>query len=314
MADNAARSVTVLGLGPMGRAMVRAFRAAGTAVTVWNRTPAKADDLVALGATRAATVAEALAANEVVVLSLTDYPAMYDVLGQAPEALRGRVVVNLSSDSPENARRGAAWVRERGAEFLSGGFMSAGDDITHPDSYIFFGGPRAVFERHRELLRPLSPGEYLGADDGVAQVFYQALLVTFHPWLLAFDQALALIERSGHDIDRFLPYAQRSAGAYPFFMAESVAAAKAGAAYEESMYRMMIAGARHIVDASEDAGVDADLSHAAMRWWKRGLAASTTVGRPVSILELMRGQALSRPEPSRGNGVVEKSTSTATSK
>lgn len=287
MAQNA--SVTVIGLGPMGRAMVRAFLAAGTAVTVWNRSRGKVDEMVALGATAADSVAAALAANEVAVLSLTDYPAMYQVLEQAPGALPGRTIVNLSSDSPENTRAGGAWVRRQGAEFLSGGVMSAGDDIAHPASYIFYGGPAEVFERHRDLLRPLSPPEYLGADDGVAQVFYQALLVTFHPWLLAFDQALAVIERSGHDIDRFLPYAQRSAGAYPQFMADSVAAAKGGAGYDESMYRMMIAGAGHIVDASEDAGVDAGLSHASMAWWQRGLDASRAAGRPVSILELMRG-------------------------
>jgi 3-hydroxyisobutyrate dehydrogenase-like beta-hydroxyacid dehydrogenase len=72
--------VTMIGLGPMGRAMVRTFLAAGRPTTVWNRTAERADELVAAGAVRAATAADAVAANELVVLSLTDYQAMYDIV------------------------------------------------------------------------------------------------------------------------------------------------------------------------------------------------------------------------------------------
>ncbi|NUP26465.1 MAG: NAD(P)-dependent oxidoreductase [Nocardia sp.] len=291
MSQQGSRSVSVIGLGPMGRAMVRELLAAGTEVTVWNRSGGKADEMVALGAKRAATVAEALDANSVIVLSLTHYAAMYDVLGQAVDRLPGKVIANLSSDSPDKAREGAAWARSHGAEFISGGFMSAGDNITHPASYVFYSGPRVVFEQHAELLRPLSPQEYLGEDDGLAQVFYQALLITFHPWMLAFDQALAVIERSGHDIDQFLPYAQRSSEAYPFFMAEYAAAAKNGGWGDAAAFAMMDAGAQHIIDASEEVGVDATLSRVAQQWWRRARAAGEAAGRPVSIFELMRSEA-----------------------
>ncbi|MGW5386738.1 NAD(P)-dependent oxidoreductase [Nocardia sp. NPDC003963] len=291
MSQHNSPSVTVIGLGPMGRAMVRALLAAGTEVTVWNRTGAKADELVALGAKRAATVAEALDANEVIVLSLTHYDAMYDVLGPATDHLSGKVIANLSSDSPDKARAGAAWVRSHGGEFLSGGFMSAGDNITHPASYVFYSGPRAVFDAHAELLRPLSPQEYIGADDGLAQVFYQALLITFHPWMLAFDQALAVIEQSGSDIDKFLPYAQRSSEAYPFFMAEYAAAAKNGGWGDLASFAMMDAGAQHIIDASEEVGVDATLSRTAQGLWRRARSVSEAAGRPVSIFELLRSGA-----------------------
>ncbi|MET8427359.1 NAD(P)-binding domain-containing protein [Nocardia sp. NPDC004860] len=281
------RSVTVIGLGPMGRAMVAAFLKAGVEVTVWNRSPEKADAMVELGARRAATVAEALDANAVAVLSLTHYAAMYDVLGPAADHLRGKVIANLSSDSPEQARRGAAWLRQRGAEFLSGGVMSAGDNIEHPASYIFYSGPRAVFDAHAELLRPLSPQEYLGPDDGLAQVFYQGLLTIFHPWLLAFDQATAMIARSGHDIAQFVPFAVRSNAAFPYFMEQFSVENQNGGWADVAGLRMMDAGAQHIIDASAEVGVDATLSHTAQAFWRRAVAASAAAGRAVSTFELM---------------------------
>ena len=79
--------ITFIGTGPMGQAMVRALVKAGHEVTVWNRTPSKAEGL---GATVAPTVADALAASDVVFLSLTDYQVMFDLLdGQAVD---GKVI------------------------------------------------------------------------------------------------------------------------------------------------------------------------------------------------------------------------------
>ncbi|MCU1645942.1 MAG: NAD(P)-dependent oxidoreductase [Nocardia sp.] len=211
------------------------------------------------------------------------------MLGQASECLAGKVIANLSSDSPEQTRRGAAWVRGHGAEFLPGGVMSAGDNIAHPASYIFYSGPREVFGAHAELLRPLSPPEYLGVDDGLAQVFYQALLTIFHPWMLAFDQALALIANSGNEIDRFLPFALRSNEAFPYFMTDFAAAAKAGGWGDRAQLTMMDAGAQHVVDASVEAGVDASLSRTAQALWRKAIAASESAGTPVPVYSVMRG-------------------------
>ncbi|WP_227997598.1 NAD(P)-dependent oxidoreductase [Nocardia australiensis] len=283
------RSVSVIGLGPMGQAMVRAFLAAGFEVTVWNRSTAKIDAMVELGAKRAETVAAALDANEVTVLSLTHYAAMYDVLGQAADHLTGKVIANLSSDSPEKTRVGAGWVRSHGAQFISGGVMSAGDNLVHPASYIFYSGPREVFDAHAELLRPLSPQEYLGADDGLAQIYYQALLTIMHPWLIGFEQAIAVIERSGHDIDRFIPFAVRSNAAFPYFMAESTAAKKK-AWLDLASLIMMDAGVQHVIDASEEVGVDATISHTAQAFWRKAIAASEQAGRVVSTREIIRGE------------------------
>ena len=102
-------AVTVIGLGPMGQAMVHSLLAAGHPVTVWNRTASRADEVVAAGAQLADSPAKAVAASDLVILSLTDYQAMYDVLGSATDELKGRTVVNLSSESPDGTRRGAAW-------------------------------------------------------------------------------------------------------------------------------------------------------------------------------------------------------------
>ena len=115
--------VSVIGLGPMGRAMATTLLQAGHPTTVWNRTPGRADVLVAAGARLAASPADALTTSEVTILSLTDYPAMYDTLGDATGALAGTTLVNLSSDTPDATREAAVWAAGHGARFLAGGVM-----------------------------------------------------------------------------------------------------------------------------------------------------------------------------------------------
>ena len=100
--------VTVIGMGPMGSKMAETFLAAGHEVTVWNRTKSKTDPLVASGARRADEAAE----GELLVISQVSYQAMYDSLGEA--RLDGKVLVNLSSGTPEELRAAAGWVAGRG--------------------------------------------------------------------------------------------------------------------------------------------------------------------------------------------------------
>lgn len=284
--DNA-HSVTVIGLGPMGQSMTRAFLQAGYAVTVWNRTASKAEAMAEHGAMIASSVAEALNANEIVVLSLTHYEAMYRTLENDTEALQGKVIVNLSSDSPANARSGAEWILSHGAQYLTGGFMSQGDDIEHPLSYIFFSGPRDLFDRHKDLLGPLSAQEYLGEDYGLSQLFYQGLLGLFHPLLLAAEQSFAMIANSGHNPDDFLPYAQRFMDSMKDFLAYTNETSKQGGWGTLASLRMMEAGAQHVIDALHEAGVDASVTEAVRRIYTRAIVASDEAGEAVPTYRLI---------------------------
>jgi 3-hydroxyisobutyrate dehydrogenase len=63
--------IAVLGMGRMGQALARRLLGGGHSVVVWNRSPGKADEVVAAGATEAGSVAEAVKAAEVVITSLT---------------------------------------------------------------------------------------------------------------------------------------------------------------------------------------------------------------------------------------------------
>ncbi|MDT3398970.1 NAD(P)-binding domain-containing protein [Streptomyces sp. B1866] len=203
--DPARTPVTVIGLGLMGRALAAALLDAGHPTTVWNRTPAAADLLVARGATLADTPAAAARASGTVVVCLATYEVMFDVLDSA--ALGGRTLVNLVSGTPDDAREAAAWAAERGAEYLDGAIMAVPQMIGSPEAQLFYGGPKDVFEEQEPVLRRFGGGTvHLGSDPGIALVYDLALLTLMYAALLGLRHAQTLARAAGVTATDLQPY------------------------------------------------------------------------------------------------------------
>ncbi|RKT84591.1 3-hydroxyisobutyrate dehydrogenase [Saccharopolyspora antimicrobica] len=286
------RPVTVIGLGPMGQAMVRTFLDAGHPVTVWNRTASRADALVERGAVRAASAAEALSANELVVLSLTDYNAMYEVLEPAAHALSGRVVVNLSSDTPEKTRAGARWIAEHGGIQLSGGVTVPPSGIGQPESSTFYSGPRDSFEKHRATLETLTRAEFRGEDPGLAALYYQLGMVMFWTSMLSYWQAIALGEVNGLTAADVLPHAAETMASMPNFLsfyAERIDAGEHGG--DVDRLAMGMASVEHVLHTNVEAGVDTALPAAVVDLFRRGMDAGYEADSFSSLVKLMRRPA-----------------------
>ncbi|MBA2551839.1 MAG: NAD(P)-binding domain-containing protein, partial [Nocardioidaceae bacterium] len=73
MTQSQRASVAVLGLGPMGAALAQAFLDADVSTTVWNRSLARADDMVGHGATAASQAQAAIESADLVVVCLRDH-------------------------------------------------------------------------------------------------------------------------------------------------------------------------------------------------------------------------------------------------
>lgn len=188
-----ALNVTVIGLGPMGLALAGTLLDHGHAVTVWNRTPQKADSLVTKGARRAETVAEAVSASPVTVMCLKDYATMYEVFDPAGDAMKGRVLVNLNSGTPKEAHTAVAWATERGLAYLDGAIMVPPPLVGHPESVFLYSGSRAVFDAHRATLASMGDPRYLGTDPGLAVLYNTALLTLMYATVNGFLHATALV-------------------------------------------------------------------------------------------------------------------------
>ncbi|MFI8391153.1 NAD(P)-dependent oxidoreductase [Streptomyces sp. NPDC085540] len=281
--------VTVVGLGPMGRAMAAVYLDAGYEVTVWNRSAGKDDELVARGARRAAGIAEAVAASRLTVLSLIDVEAMYGTLGDTD--LGGRVLVNLSSDVPDKARAAARWAEGRGAAYLTGGVNVPPTGIGQEGSSIFISGPHEVYEEHRAALDLLAATDYRGADPGHAQLYYQLNMILFWTAYTGWYQAVAVARANGLTATDILPYAGYTADTMRGFYTGGTPLIDADEhGGEHQRLAMCAASVEHVLHTAADSGVDTGILAAHAELYRRGVEAGFGADSSSRLIGLLGGK------------------------
>ncbi|MFE0804281.1 NAD(P)-dependent oxidoreductase [Streptomyces sp. NPDC058812] len=286
------QSVTVIGLGPMGQAMVSALLENGHEVTVWNRTASKAGEVVSKGAKLAPTVAEALKANDLVILSLTDYAAMYAILGEATDALAGKTVVNLSSDTPEKTRAGAKWIESHGGRHVTGGVNSSPTGIGAPESFTFYSGPKDAFEASQETLQVLTKTDYKGEDPGLAALYYQLQLNVFWTTVTSWLHTLAVADANGIKAQDFLPYISPQLAQMPAFLGYySPRIDEGNYAGDIERLSMAVASIDHVVETARDSGVDTSLPAKVQEIFRRGIEAGRSEDSATSLVEIFKKPA-----------------------
>lgn len=282
--NSAQHSVTVMGLGPMGRAMAAALLDRGYAVTVWNRTASRAGDLLARG--RPSRRAPPKPSRRTRWSSSASRTTRRSAPCWSPprQALDGRVLLNLTSATPEEARAGARWAAGHGAVQLTGGVNSPPSGIGQPESSTFYSGPREVFDRHRAVLVALTGrAEHHGEDPGRAALLYQLGVGMFWTAMLGYWQAVALARANGLTAADFLPHADDTANSLAQFFAFYADRIDAGVHVGDvDRLAMGMASVEHVLQTNADAGStppSRPLSSACSGGaWRRGTA--RTASRP----------------------------------
>jgi 3-hydroxyisobutyrate dehydrogenase-like beta-hydroxyacid dehydrogenase len=253
--------VAVLGLGEMGSALAGAFLDGGHPTAVWNRTPGKADGLVAKGAKLGSTVRDAVDEADVVVVNVKGASAAEEVLGQAGDALAGRAVVDLTDGTSAEVRAVAERARAAGAGYLHGQIMTIAPGIGHPDATIFYAGAEDVYERHRAALGLLSGhAPLVSGDPGVAALYGMAVHGTMWGLLNGFLHAAAALSDEGVRLEDFLAQADPALSALPAFL--PVIAGEADRAEHATPYgalRHHLPSIEDLVRESRARGIDTEL-------------------------------------------------------
>lgn len=192
--------VGFIGLGLMGRPMVRNLLKAGHSVVVWNRTRSKSDELAAEGARVASSAREAAAAADVLFVIVSDPPALEYVLwGEgALEALRsGSVLVDSSTVSPALERRIADSCAKRGVECLDAPVTGGTWGAEKGELVFMVGGEAATLARVEPLLGAMGKKWFHLGPHGAGQIVKLAMNLLLALEVQALSEALALVIGAG---------------------------------------------------------------------------------------------------------------------
>lgn len=137
--------IAFLGMGLLGSNFVRALRARGEAVRVWNRTRAKADELAPLGVEVVDTPADAVRGAARIHIVVSDDAAVNDVLGRAALE-KGAVVVDHTTTTPTGTAERAARFAAEGIVYLHAPVFMGPKNALESTGIMLASGDRATFD------------------------------------------------------------------------------------------------------------------------------------------------------------------------
>ena len=160
--------VGFIGLGNMGSGMAANLLRAGYALTVYNRTPARAEVLVAEGATLAKTPSEA-ARGDVVITMLADDTAVeavvFGVDGVLAGLKPGSIHISMSTISVALAGRLVSAHRAAGQRFVAAPVFGRPEAATASELFILAGGEPKTVEVCQPLFAALGQRTFVIADE-----------------------------------------------------------------------------------------------------------------------------------------------------
>jgi 3-hydroxyisobutyrate dehydrogenase-like beta-hydroxyacid dehydrogenase len=286
-------SVTVLGLGSMGFAIARLFIERGRRVTVWNRSADKADALVAQGATLAASAADAIRASKLVVMCVYDYGAAKAIL-QSPgvvQALDGKILVQLTTGSPEEAREALAWAHKQGAAYLDGAIQAAPSQMGQADTPVLLSGDSAVYASVQEVLKDLAGNiAFLGDKIEAAATMDLATLSYVYGATVGFIQGALIAETQGLDVSVFGKLVADISPTFgAFFKHEGAVIQSGDFTISESPMRISIEAARRILLNSRASGINAEIPAFIDDLFQRADKAGLADQELAALIKVVRG-------------------------
>ena len=149
-------TVGFIGLGIMGLPMAGHLLKAGYDLQVYNRTQSKADELVAAGAKRANTPAEAAAGADIVITIVSDSPQVEHVVfgenGAFGAMSEGALLIDMSSISATATRDFADRLKQKGLYMLDAPVSGGDVGAINATLTIMVGGEQSQFDRAQPLF------------------------------------------------------------------------------------------------------------------------------------------------------------------
>jgi len=220
-AEDKTLHIGFIGLGIMGSAMAANLQQAGFTLTVWNRCPDKASQLVVGGATLAASP-RAVAATADLVISMMADPAAVSAVRDGEDGIiaglrPGCGYIDMSTVDEATSQRSADQCRAKGALFLEAPVAGSRKPAEDATLTIMAAGDRPLYDMACPLLEAMGKKIlYLGSVGSAARMKLANNLI-MGGMLTAFCEGMALAATTGLDTGQLLEVLDAGAMSNPMF-------------------------------------------------------------------------------------------------
>jgi 3-hydroxyisobutyrate dehydrogenase len=280
-------SIAVLGLGIMGTGMATRLISHGFAVTVYNRSPDKAEPLAKLGAKVAATPRAAAADASIILSMVADDDAARGIWlgpdGALAGVKAGSVLIESSTISVDWAAELSSAATELGCEMLDAPVSGSKPHAAAGELVFLVGGKQAVLEQVRPVLAVMSRDvQYLGpSGSGALMKLINNFICGVQ--VVALAEGIAMIEKSGLDREKAVGVLTSGAPGSP--MVKMTSARMLASNFEPNfMMKLMTKDLRYA--QAQSGGME--VCAAAIRTFERAIEAGLGDKDFSAVVELLR--------------------------
>ena len=195
-----------IGLGIMGKPMAKNLLKAGHSLVVCDIVEPAVKDVVAAGATAAASPKDVAAQCELIITMLPNSPhvkkAVLGANGVIEGAKAGSLLVDMSSIAPLASREIAVELAKKGVDMLDAPVSGGEPKAIEGTLAIMVGGKEALFEKVKDILLKMGSSAVLCGDIGAGNVTKLANQVIVALNIAAMSEAFVLATKAGVDPEK----------------------------------------------------------------------------------------------------------------
>jgi len=191
-----------IGLGIMGKPMVRNLMKAGNTVTVYDIVGTSVEEMATEGAIPASSSSEVASKNSLIITMVPDSAdseaAILGANGVLEGATSGSVVIDMSSIAPASSQKIAAGCEAQGVDFLDAPVSGGEPGAVSGTLAIMVGGKKDVYDRYVDVFAPMGSATFCG-DYGAGNTTKLANQIMVAINIAAVGEALVLAKKAGLD-------------------------------------------------------------------------------------------------------------------
>ena len=211
----------------MGSAMAANLLKAGFSLVVWNRTAARMEPLLRLGAKPGKHPAHVASEVDVIITMVSKPPDVEQVVLGSDGVLEGirtgSVLIDMSTVSPATSRKLAGAVTTKQAEFLDAPVVGSKGPATEGALVMLVGGLPQTVERCRAVFQAMGNTIIYAGNVGMGSALKLATNLMLGHLMAGFAEAVVLVEHAGIDPKRLLDVLEASTFRSPWYQTKGAA-------------------------------------------------------------------------------------------
>ena len=216
--------ISVIGLGDMGSALAGTLLNSGYSVTVWNRSPVKADPLIASGAFLASSPDEAIAASPATITCIKSYDKTIQLIRDINISLEGKTIIELSTGGVTDAETLAGLLSKRGASWVIGSIRAYPSRVGDKDVLLIIAARQEVWEKWEDLIKTLGGSSvWVGDGAGMVPTLFAALFTTGQGFLFGMIYGGLVCKKAGISLEEFARLVPTNMDSLHNYFSDSVA-------------------------------------------------------------------------------------------